>query len=80
MDWIKIKKKHISPAMDLDEIGALVSYQLLVADIERVPKVEEICKGISRKCYKKLLKIEEKYEKDLQKIAEKVLEDVEKGV
>jgi len=42
MDWIKIKAKHISPTMPLSTIGALVKFQLLVAQLERMPTLEEI--------------------------------------
>ena len=79
MEWIKIKTEHISPAYTNYEVGLLVKYQILVAQLKRVPSDREVkmTPGLTTKRLQMLEeRLQELYGIDMKTIANRVLVDV----
>ena len=78
MDWIKIKLEHMSPTYTYYEVGLLVKYQILVAQLKRQPTDDEIAHELPLKRLQMLgKKVERLYQIDLKTVAKRVLVDVE---
>lgn len=75
MEWIKVKAEHISPLYTNAQVGALIRYQLLVAQYGRLPERKELTKYINSNCLVSLERTMSTLGVTLEYIGSKVLED-----